>query len=161
VDTVLGMVQNNRRGLYAWPALAGAAFVIDEVHAYDDRLFGALLRFLQALPGVPVLLMTASLPKARLDSLRQCLRRRGLELPEVVGPPELEQLPRYRRQGPVGVRDPLADVWAEVERGGKVLWVCNTVERARSAAERAADLNPVVYHSRFRYEDRVRQHRRV
>ena len=51
VDTVLGLVQNNRRGRYAWPALAGAAFVFDEIHAYDDRLFGALLRFLQALPG--------------------------------------------------------------------------------------------------------------
>ena len=42
VDTVLGIVQNNRRGLYAWPALAQAAFVFDEIHAYDDRLFGAI-----------------------------------------------------------------------------------------------------------------------
>ena len=45
VDTVLGLVQNNRRGLFAWPALAQSAFVFDEIHAYDDRLFGALLRF--------------------------------------------------------------------------------------------------------------------
>src|SRR5262249_39427347 len=50
VDTVLGLVQNNRRGLYAWPALAGAAFIFDEIHAYDDKLFGALLRFLQTGP---------------------------------------------------------------------------------------------------------------
>jgi CRISPR-associated endonuclease/helicase Cas3 len=58
VDTVLGIVQNNKRGLFSWPALAGAAFVFDEIHAYDDRLFGALLRFLRDLPGLPVLLMS-------------------------------------------------------------------------------------------------------
>ncbi|MGE3809836.1 MAG: CRISPR-associated endonuclease Cas3'', partial [Gemmataceae bacterium] len=58
VDTVLGIVQNNRRGLFAWPALAQSAFVFDEIHAYDDRLFGALLRFLRDLPGLPSLIMT-------------------------------------------------------------------------------------------------------
>ena len=51
VDTVLGVVQNNKRGLYAWPALAQSAFVFDEIHAYDDQLFGALLRFLRDLLG--------------------------------------------------------------------------------------------------------------
>ncbi len=43
-DTVLGLVQNHRRGLFAWPALAASAFVFDEIHAYDAQLFGALLR---------------------------------------------------------------------------------------------------------------------
>ena len=53
VDTVLGLVQNNRRGLYAWPALAGAAFVFDEIHAYDAKLFGALIRFIQGAAERP------------------------------------------------------------------------------------------------------------
>jgi CRISPR-associated endonuclease/helicase Cas3 len=161
VDTVLGLVQNNRRGLYAWPALAGAAFVFDEVHAYDDRLFGALLRFFQALPGVPILLMTASLPQARLQTLERCLRRRGTELRIIGGPANLEQRVRYHRQGPVDARDPLDEVRAGIKDGGKVLWVCNTVERAIAAAHRAADLQPLLYHSRFRYEDRVNRHRAV
>jgi CRISPR-associated endonuclease/helicase Cas3 len=161
VDTVLGLVQNNRRGLYAWPALAGAAFVFDEIHAYDDKLFGALLRFLQAFRGVPVLLMTASLPTARLQALQQVLRRRGAELRVVDGPTDLEELPRYQRQGAVDARDPLAEVRAEVERGGKVLWVCNTVDRAIAAASRSADLRPAIYHSRFRYADRVCRHQAV
>ena len=73
VDTVLGLVQNNRRSLFAWPALAQSAFVFDEIHAYDDRLFGALLRFLRDLPGLPALLMTASLPtRARRHSEKCC-----------------------------------------------------------------------------------------
>jgi CRISPR-associated endonuclease/helicase Cas3 len=159
VDTVLGLVQNNRRGLYAWPALAGAAFVFDEIHAYDDRLFGALLRFLQALPGVPVLLMTASLPRARLEALKQCLLRQDKELPIVVGPPELEQRKRYHWLANGG--DPLAPVRNEIERGGKVLWVCNTVNRTIAAADSVAVLGPILYHSRFRYVDRVKQHGKV
>jgi len=81
VDTVLGIVQNNKRGLFAWPALAQSAFVFDEIHAYDDRLFGALLRFLRDLPGLPSLLMTASLPKAREEALRALVKEfRDVEL---------------------------------------------------------------------------------
>jgi CRISPR-associated endonuclease/helicase Cas3 len=163
VDTVLGLVQNNRRGLYAWPALAGAAFVFDEIHAYDDRLFGALLRFLRALPGVPVLLMTASLPVPRLKALERSLQLRDTALAVVPGPSDLETRVRYQRLEPIDARDPLSEVRAALDHGGKVLWVCNTVDRALAAAERAAaaDLDPILYHSRFRYEDRVNQHRKV
>ena len=95
VDTVLGVVQNNRRGRYAWPALAGSAFVFDEIHAYDDRLFGALLRFLQALPGAPVLLMTASLPGARLEALGNVCTARKRNSSSSKGQPNLEQRKRY------------------------------------------------------------------
>lgn len=162
VDTVLGLVQNNRRGLYAWPALAGAAFVFDEVHAYDDKLFGALLRFLQALPGVPTLLMTASLPNARLRALRETLKRRNLELPVIPASPlESEMWQRYHRQGPVDGRDPLSEIREELAQGGKVLWVCNTVDRAIAAAESVREFRPKIYHSRFRYEDRVERHKEV
>jgi CRISPR-associated endonuclease/helicase Cas3 len=166
VDTVLGIVQNNRRGLYAWPALAGASFVFDEIHAYDDKLFGAMLRFLEAMRGVPVLLMTASLPAARRKALEQCLKRIDRELEELKGPQDLENRPRYQRQGEVDDRDPLAEVTAhvkELREKAKVLWVCNTVDRAIRSAEAAksAGLKPFIYHSRFRYEDRVAQHNKI
>src|SRR5690606_35303436 len=89
VDTVLGLIQNNKRGVFAWPALSQAAFVFDEIHAYDDRLFGALLRFLRELPGLPALLMTASLPRSRELALRSLLRDfRNLELKPIAGPTE-------------------------------------------------------------------------
>ncbi|MFO0796366.1 MAG: CRISPR-associated helicase Cas3' [Gemmataceae bacterium] len=163
VDTVLGLVQNSRRGLFAWPALAGAAFVFDEVHAYDDRLFGALLRFLQAVPGAPALLMTASLPQARLVALRDCLRRgrpaRTLaEIPatgEVAD--ECENFGRYVREDTPA--DVPARVRAELAAGGKVLWVSNVVKRAMAAADELP--GALVYHSRFRYCDRVKQHEQV
>jgi CRISPR-associated endonuclease/helicase Cas3 len=153
VDTVLGLVQNNRRGLFGWPALAQSAFVFDEIHAFDDTLFGALLRFLRDLPGLPVLLMTASLPKAREDALQETLG----ELTPIPGPAELEERPRYRK-AVATAGDPLPLVNATLDAGGKVLWVCNTVGRVMGAVGRVADQHPLIYHSRFKYEDRVRRH---
>ncbi len=163
VDTVLGIVQNNRRGRFAWPALAQAALIFDEIHAYDDRLFGALLRFLRDLPGLPVLLMTASLPMAREEALRRTLQDRStnkVELSPISGPGSLEKRPRYHRVVTEN-NDPLPLVRQTLAEGGKVLWVGNTVGRVMDAADRAGGLDPLVYHSRFRYEDRVVRHRDV
>jgi CRISPR-associated endonuclease/helicase Cas3 len=159
VDVVLGLVQNNRRALYAWPALAGSAFIFDEVHAYDDRLFGALLRFLQALPGAPVLAMTASLSTARLQALNSCLARIGRPpLTAIPGPEETEAIKRYQQEL---AKDPFQRATEELEQGGSVLWVTNTVDRAMTAADRLKDHRPKVYHSRFRYLDRVQRHREI
>ncbi|NOT56087.1 MAG: CRISPR-associated endonuclease Cas3'', partial [Deltaproteobacteria bacterium] len=160
VDTVLGLTQNHRRGLYAWPAFADAAFVFDEIHAYDARLFAALLRFLTACRGVPCLLMTASLPREKQVALDDALAALGESLEIVTGPSDLENLPRYQRSLS---DDPWAVVSQTLAANGKVLWVVNTVNRAFKYAEEAEQrgLSPLIYHSRFRYEDRVRQHGRV
>lgn len=161
VDTVLGLVQNNRRGLYGWPALAGAAFVFDEIHAYDDRLFGALLRFLRDVPGAPALLMTASLPAARREALANTIRAaHGIEMRPIAGPEGLETLPRYNKLEAAN-NEPLPAVRETLAADGKVLWVCNTVGRVMDAARDAADLDPLIYHSRFKYVDRVERHKKV
>ena len=160
VDTILGLMQNQRRGLYAWPAFVDAAFVFDEIHAYDGRLFSSLLRFLLNCRGVPCLLMTASLPQARLDALTEALRSIGESLETVPGPMDLETLPRYQR---IMSNDPWGVVEQRVRYDDKILWVANTVSRALRLAEEASarGFRPIVYHSRFRYEDRVRQHGRI
>ena len=160
VDTVLGLTQNQRRGLYAWPAFVNAAFVFDEVHAYDERLFASLLHFLLNCRGVPCLLMTASLPQARLHALKETLSSIGESLETVPGPTELEELPRYQR---FLSDDPWGAVEDHLKQNEKILWVANTVSRALSIAEEASvrGFQPLVYHSRFRYEDRVRQHGQI
>ena len=160
VDTVLGLVQNQRKGLYAWAGLADSAVVFDEIHSYDDRLFGCLLRFLRDLPGIPTLLMTASLPTARRQALDQlCRDRHGHALTIIPGPKDLEELPRYR----FVTGDPWPLVTETLENGGKVLWVSNTIDRCLRIADQAcaAGHNPLIYHSRFRYIDRVQRHRAV
>jgi CRISPR-associated endonuclease/helicase Cas3 len=163
VDAVLGLVQNNRRGLFAWPALAQSAFVFDEIHAYDDRLFGALLRFLRDLPGLPAILMTASLPVSRVEALRKVLRKyRDIDLSPITGPEAFETRPRYHKASPED-GDPLPLIVEAVRAGDKVLWVSNTVKRVMDAATRAEGLGvrPLIYHSRFKYADRVRRHQAV
>lgn len=161
-DAVLGLLQNYRSGLFAFPAIAGGAFVFDEIHQYDDRMFSALCRFLDELPGTPVLLMTASLQPHRRDALRHAAERRGHPLPEIGGPPELETGQRYVLRS--GTADEAEETALDtLARGGKVLWVCNTVGAAMAYADHFAGLGarPLTYHSRFRYEDRVGRHRAV
>lgn len=160
VDTVLGLIQNHRRGLYAWPSIAGAAFVFDEIHSYDDELFSALLRFLSDVRGVRCLLMTASLPEFRLQKLQKALLDIGESLGGPIdGPEDLQILKRYRREQSL----PWDRVEEEIARGRKVLWVVNTVADAIRLSNHtsAASLSPILYHSRFRYVDRVAQHRDV
>lgn len=159
-DQVLGLVQNNRRPLFGFAPLAAAAFVFDEIHQYDGHLFGALLRFLDSFRGAPTLLMTASLPEGRHRALERAVREAGNELAVVEGPPDVETIKRYRIVDLACVAP-----WNMVEQvlrdGGKVLWVANTVGRAvsfaRDAKRRGLD-EVLVYHSRFRYEDRLKKH---
>jgi CRISPR-associated endonuclease/helicase Cas3 len=157
VDTVLGWLQCNRRPLYCFPAIAQAAFVFDEVHCYDDALFGALLRLLEIVKA-PVLLMSASFLPWQIAAIEKAV---GEKVPVISGDAELEQYNRYRFH--------LVDApdWNRVEteltKGGKVLWVCNQVNEAIEVYQiaKSKNLNAVLYHSRFRYGDRVEHHRAV
>lgn len=159
--TVLGLLENVRRGLYAWPSLCRSAFVFDEIHAFDERLFSYLLRFLLAFRGAPVLLMTATLPPARRRALESVCAERG-GLIAISGPEEREHAPRYAIRK-AAVEEAWKSSTEMLARGGKVLWVCNTVRAAMDLAERAqAEGLPVQpYHSRYRYRDRLARQRRV
>ena len=162
VDTVLGIVHNHRRAIYSWPGICNAAFVFDEIHSYDSSMFGALLAFLQKLTGVPVLLMTASLPAERLEKLRKVVSNRADGLVEIAGPKELESLDRYYQE--IVSDDDVTDrVQQELDSNGKVLWVSNTVDRTINASQRCSEFanSNTVYHSRFRYVDRVKRHKDV
>lgn len=160
VDTVLGLMQNNRRPMFSFPAIAAGAIVFDEIHSYDAHLFGALIRFLETFPGMPVLLMSASIPPTRLTQLRHAL---GSRLgPIVHGDSRLESYKRYRLRPRGSKEECQTDVKAALSEGNKnkILWVCNTVGDAvgmASNARRWIGANPIIYHSRFRYGDRVKR----
>lgn len=156
-DTVLALVRNNRRGLYNSPAILSAAFVFDELHAYDNPMFEAVIALIKALPGASFLLMTASLPRARKDFLLK-----HIDVHEVPPPVELEEIPRYKFQR-LGKEDAFERAKTAVAEKKRVLWICNTVVRAQRVLE-LLQKNGVAartYHSRFKYKDRVRQHRKV
>jgi CRISPR-associated endonuclease/helicase Cas3 len=179
VDTVLGLMQNNRRPLYAFPALVQAAFIFDEVHAYDDRLFGALLKFLKTFRGAPILLMSASFSEEQKEEIRKVIEedlKEGINILD-EGYKPLEEIKRYQFDYRPEVNSKIenlqpifAAVSEALERGEKVLWVTNSVQSCidiyRKATEYIAKLdNPnikhLIYHSRFRYKDRVKKHEKV
>ncbi len=158
-DTVLALVRNNRRGLYNSPAILCGAFVFDELHAYDDAMFVALLALMKALPGASFLLMSASLPKQRKSMLLSHVD----DIEQIPAPKELEAIPRYEFQWAEPGDAVLNVVREHVIAGKKVLWVCNTVARAQCifAEARRWGVNVKTYHSRFKYEDRKQRHRDV
>ncbi len=179
VDSVLGLIQNNRKPLYSWPAIAQSAFVFDEVHAYDKSLFGALLKFLKAFRGAPILLMSASFTPEQLAAIYQVLSEQGEEFNKepIPGPKELEELPRYDISyiAEINNFEELTEVWepviAALKNKQKVLWVTNSVKTCieiyRTAQTKLREqlpelaINPLIYHSRFRYQDRVKKHKAV
>lgn len=174
VDSILGLIQNNRRPLFSWPALVQSAFVFDEVHAYDNQLFGSLLRFLQAFRGAPILLMSASFTPGRLEAIKRVMSELGEPIGDPIeGPQELEELKRYQIREIQPKEDPInsESIWSEVtkavQENQKVLWVTNSVASCiniyREAQKKLKDIEAkvLIYHSRFRYKDRLRKHEQI
>lgn len=164
VDTVLGLMENHRRPLFSFPAIVNGAIVFDEIHSYDDSLFAALLRFLETFPGLPVLLMSASIPPPRLAALRSVLGDRMNPEP-IRGDADLERIKRYRLFRRDAPEDCLEEVKKALEQGQKVLWVCNTVQDVCDMADlfekHYPELRTIIYHGRFRYRDRVQRQREL
>ena len=162
VDNVLFLNQNQRRGLYAWPALANSAIVFDEIHCFDDKLFANLLAWLKNMVGIPVLLMTASLPNARRDAIKRICEEQNRSFEHVPsGPPELENVKRYQNcliGESLEANGCASLVEKELLKNGRVLWISNTVERTRNVGQLFFDCEPIYYHSRFIYKDRAKRH---
>jgi len=160
-DTVLGLMVNSRRAIYSTPAIMQSVIVFDEVHAFDDYLFGHLLVFLKNFPYLPVLLMTASLPEQR----RQAIEQVRPDVFYVPGDEKLETLERYCIQYPTDSRQVWDAVKECVANNGKVLWVRNRVDWVNTtyteAKAKFPDIYVNVYHSRLRYKDRSDRHRQV
>jgi len=168
-DTVLGLMANARRAIYSLPALMCGAVVFDEIHAFDEQLFGHLLIFLKSFPRLPVLLMTASLPDERLRAIKAVRPDFKEERDCIRGPKKFEEMPRYLIRHAQSEQDVREEVEKCLRANGKVLWVCNRVERANEkyaewrsrCHEQAISAAVNVYHARFCYTHRSERHTRV
>lgn len=166
VDQFLSFMQNRYQSLCLLPALADSVVILDEVHSYDLTMFEMLRSFLGQF-DIPVLCMTATLPKRRAERL---LERGITSFPREEHKDMLADLaataehPRYRIQFET---DADAAIRAGIERhlaGKRVLVVVNRVARCIEVAERIAEalgVRPLVYHSRFKLKDRQDRHRDV
>jgi len=163
VDQFLGFMEHSYTGLCLLPALADSALIIDEVHSFDRHMFDNLISFLKTF-DVPVLCMTATLPPSRRDELIDAGLRvypndsERIELPDLE---EKEKHPRYRLEFVADENAALEIAAAEYQAGNRVLWVVNTIKRCQSMARRLDkkhSIKPLVYHSRFRLQDRKDRH---
>lgn len=167
VDSVLGLIHNNRKPLFSWPAIAQSAFVFDEVHSYGERLFGALIRFLKTFRGARILLMSASFTDGQVQAICQVMAELGEDIKCIKGPKELEELHRYQFQSVSSSTEAWDSVLETLKNRQKVLWVTNSVRDAvtiyEQAIKRLSGINftPLIYHSRYRYQDRLDRHQEI
>jgi CRISPR-associated endonuclease/helicase Cas3 len=165
VDQFLSALENQYGAVCLLPALADAAVVIDEVHSFDRRMFANLVSFLTHF-DVPVLCMTATLPRRQREELERAGLRVYPSASESAALSDLaakEQAPRYRHQPVTSEAEAFELACAHVNEGRRVLWVVNTVARAQSLTERLKAVEPgaFCYHSRFSLADRQRAHARA
>lgn len=188
IDQILIAALRARHGFVRLFALAGKTVVIDEVHAYDvymGDLLDILLGWLRALE-CRVILLSATLPKARRDELLGAWGAQGTSVdaayPCITWVDEAGDL--SSQSFPVSPRKPLrisileAGDMPEWQRGairilervegdgGVGALVLNTVQEAQDAYDwlRSQELDGIeldLFHARFTVHDRDRIERKV
>lgn len=144
VDQFLGAWEFQYSPLCHLPLLADAALILDEVHAYDERMWARVKSLLRQTHG-PVLLLSATLQPHRLEDLQD------LKV-HVYGGGGSSAHPTYRFR----LVDEREAKMVAANHSGRLLLVSNTVDRCQARGrDYGAD---VVYHSRFRRCDRAVQH---
>jgi CRISPR-associated endonuclease/helicase Cas3 len=166
VDQFLGFMEHSYTGLCLLPVLADSAVIIDEVHSFDRKMFDSLVSFLKTF-DVPVLCMTATLPRSRRNELINT----GLKVfPTEEDLNNLESLqkqenhPRYKLEPVANEKEAFSKAVAAYRRGDRVLWVVNTVARCQRIADclqKELGVSVLSYHSRFKLADRQKVHRKT
>ncbi|WP_420805385.1 CRISPR-associated helicase Cas3' [Calidithermus timidus] len=180
-QALLSVLPTKHHFVRLW-GLGNRVVVLDEVHAYDTYTSGlieSLVRWLRAL-GSSVVLMSATLPKAKRESL---LRAFGAQCaPEAPYPritralagdptPVAERF-AAREQPTLTLRSLPLELEALAERaleqarqGGCVACIVNTVQRAQELYQRlvgkADGVELSLFHARYPLEERLARERAV
>lgn len=141
----------------------GAAFIFDEIHAYEAGRLAkilALVKHLREFYSAKFLVMSATLPKL----LRKCLRDALGEYTFVTASDELYQEFRRHRlalwDGELLADENLERIAEAARNGQAVLVCCNTVLRAQTAWQKLGALleghaHVELLHGRFNGRDRL------
>ena len=131
VDQFLAFLQHDYGSTCLLPLLADSAIVLDEVHSYDRGMFTALMQFLEHF-DVPVLAMTATMPERRKADLSKLTVVNGLGFSDDASRLRLiADHPRYEIKTVPSSDEAKREAEAALQLGLRVLWVVNTVNRAR------------------------------
>lgn len=177
VDQALIGVLNARHHFVRLFGLAGRTVILDEVHAYDTYTGGLIERltaWLQSL-GCRVVLMSATLPAARRDSILQTWAGPGVAVPAaaypritwaVPGAVQSLAFPASRQQQltvqGIAADDVAARAVAMAQAGARVLVVVNLVARAQQLFQALGSTIPAtLFHARFPMDQRLEIERSV
>ncbi|MDR0701765.1 MAG: CRISPR-associated helicase Cas3' [Azoarcus sp.] len=183
VDQALLAVLNVKHHFVRLWGLGNRVVVLDEIHAYDtytSGLIAMLLRWLKAL-GCSVVLMSATLPRARRDELLAAWGVKRGNIPELPYP-RLMLADNTSVRGEHFEARPLADIHLTgldeslesmadkaielLTDGGCGAVIVNTVDRAQKLylmlRERLGEAeNLLLFHARFPADERAEHERRV
>jgi len=147
------------KGLFEW---AGGYFIFDEIHAYNPKVFAqiiSLLKYSTKYLGVKVFIMTATLP----SYLRIELEKAIGDYTSISASTDLyNQFDRHKiniRQGLL--IDKIDLVQEYLDKGKKVLVVCNTVKQAQTIFATLNADNKILLHSSFNANDRSQKEKRL
>lgn len=183
VDQALYATLNVKHHFVRLWGLGNRVVVLDEVHAYDtytSGLIGALLQWLKAL-GSSVVLMSATLPKARRDELIAAWGMDPATIPEEIYPRVLladergvhtksfaaRSLPSIHLAGLSADLAVMADkALGLAKQGGCGALIVNTVDRAQQLFAllrgRLDDSVPVMlFHARYPMDERGEREKQV
>lgn len=176
IDQALFAVLNVKHHFVRLWGLANRVVVLDEVHAYDaytEGLIEALLRWLKAM-GSSVVLMSATLPRKRRDSLVRAWGIASEELPDLAYP-RLLLADNSGVKGASFASRPLAPIdvngiaesvdamaaaaFSAVSAGGCGAVIVNTVDRAQQLYRQLknqlpADVQLMLFHARIPADER-------
>lgn len=162
--------------------LAGKVVILDEVHAYDTYMTTIIARMLEWLSalGTSVVLLSATLPTAKRQQLAEAYTGGSVTLEESedypylltvndtefhsANPPaenesKIIHLHRLTTFAEDDWRGKAAWLLQQVENGGCVCWITNTVERAQRTFQALLEIAPpdvdcLLLHARFPLADR-------
>lgn len=138
--------------------MCGGYFIIDEIHAYDVKLFAqimALLSFAVKVLDVRVHIMTATLPTFMKNEIARAIG----SYQTITANDELyHHFVRHRvKLIPGYLIDSLPIIQEDIDAGKKILVVCNTVDSAQLVYQQLVAPNKVLLHGRFNSEDRFQK----
>ncbi|KAA6344348.1 CRISPR-associated endonuclease/helicase Cas3 [termite gut metagenome] len=147
------------KGMFEW---VGAYFIFDEIHAYEPAVFAqiiALLRFAVQRLCVRVYVMTATLPLYLRKELELVLG----EFTSIQADNDLyKTFVRHRVHILSGLlSDSLDTIQEALDKGKKVLVVCNTVAQSQEVYNQLKSPNKVLLHGRFNDEDRFEKEKQL
>ena len=140
------------KGIFEW---SGGYFIIDEIHAYDVELFAqiiTLLKYAVKYTKTKIHIMTATLPSYMKVELQKAVE----PYTDIKADKALyDSFKRHKIKLLDGKIDDNIDlIQSEINKGKRVLVVCNTVEKSQDVYATLNANEKVLLHGRFNGRDR-------